>query len=343
MKYFLLFFTVLCSMFLISCQTDEQLKLDLLLKGNEYLEGGDFKRAIKSYTGAIQLDQEFVDAYNNRGVAYFESGSASEALADYNKAIELKPEYIEAIFNRSNALVELGRFEKAHEDLDKVGLAFPDTSTVYFAKGLVYSKSGHYKLSLDEFMSASEIDPNNIEIPINLATAYYYLNDFENAESYLKNAIKLDSEHPNIFNLKSLIALKRQDYMEALDWINEALNKAPNDPYLINNRGFVYIQLDSLEKAETDINESLRIDPLNGWAYRNRGILMAEREQYEDAVRLLKRAFEDDQTIEDIKEYLVQALVLNDQLDEACDYVQNIQESPNFNFTKLRKQCSEAL
>ena len=47
--------------------------------------------ALKDYDKAIELQPDFYDAYNNRGVVKSDLGDYADAISDYDKVIELSP------------------------------------------------------------------------------------------------------------------------------------------------------------------------------------------------------------------------------------------------------------
>jgi tetratricopeptide (TPR) repeat protein len=73
---------------------------ELLRRGNGHFDKGEFEAAVADYTKAIEIEPDYSDAYNNRGLTYSDRGDKDRAIADYTKAIELKPDYAEAYYNR---------------------------------------------------------------------------------------------------------------------------------------------------------------------------------------------------------------------------------------------------
>ena len=57
----------------------------------------EFEKAVHYFTQAINIDQEYFDAYFNRGYAQELLGNYNEARWDYQKALELKTNYPKAI------------------------------------------------------------------------------------------------------------------------------------------------------------------------------------------------------------------------------------------------------
>ena len=56
----------------------------------------DYRSALADYNKAIHLKQNYIEAYNNRGVVKEKLGECESACEDYDTVIRLKPDYAEA-------------------------------------------------------------------------------------------------------------------------------------------------------------------------------------------------------------------------------------------------------
>ena len=56
--------------------------------------------AIADYNKAIDMNPDFADAYDNRGLTFYKQGSFTQAIVDFNKAIEINPNDSEEYNNR---------------------------------------------------------------------------------------------------------------------------------------------------------------------------------------------------------------------------------------------------
>jgi tetratricopeptide (TPR) repeat protein len=72
---------------------------------------------IRLYTEAIELNEGYAEAYDNRGEAYLVKGDFSQALRDLHKAVELKPEL-------ANAYNGLGNIYHLERDFDRAILYY---------------------------------------------------------------------------------------------------------------------------------------------------------------------------------------------------------------------------
>ena len=79
-----------------------------------------FEDAIRAYDRAIALDPTYRDAYTNRGVAQADRGDLEAAVTDFTRAIELDPDFWFAYAQRGLALWSLGRRQEAESDYARV-------------------------------------------------------------------------------------------------------------------------------------------------------------------------------------------------------------------------------
>ena len=62
---------------------------------------------------AVEIDPEYVEAWNNLGNTLAELGRGARAVVAYERALELEPSYADAHFNLAATLEGLNRFEEA--------------------------------------------------------------------------------------------------------------------------------------------------------------------------------------------------------------------------------------
>lgn len=107
----------------------------------------------------IELNPNYVKAYNNRGTTYYNLGLYNKAIRDFNKSIELNPcEY--SYFYRGNSYYHLQQYEKAIQDYSEVIKLNPKFALAYFNRAVTYHKIGEYKKAVDDLNKAKELDQN---------------------------------------------------------------------------------------------------------------------------------------------------------------------------------------
>ena len=90
--------------------------LSYINRGYEYVQKGDFERALADYSRAIELDAARWDARQGRAWVYLKMGKAAEGLADADASLKLKPNEAQALDTRGHILEALGRRAEAIAD-----------------------------------------------------------------------------------------------------------------------------------------------------------------------------------------------------------------------------------
>lgn len=86
----------------------ERAKLDDKIEKN-------YRKAIREYRSAVELDGKHYRAYSDLGYALRKVGEYQEALTAYDAALGMVPTYAEAIEYRAEAYLGLGRLDEAKE------------------------------------------------------------------------------------------------------------------------------------------------------------------------------------------------------------------------------------
>ncbi|HLF29185.1 MAG TPA: tetratricopeptide repeat protein [Anaerolineae bacterium] len=79
-----------------------------------------YERAVDSFTRAIEIDPQFVEAYFQRGVLYWrEIQNYHRAIRDLTRVLELDSDRTLALFNRALAYQSRGDFDQAVADFER--------------------------------------------------------------------------------------------------------------------------------------------------------------------------------------------------------------------------------
>ena len=121
-------------------------------EGLACLNANEMLQAIEKFTAAIELDENFADAYGARGMIYGGLGKVNEAVEDFNRAIELNPNDARSYYNRGMTYaVKAKIFPKAVDDLNKAAELAPEHLPIYLQRGFAYMRMEKYELALADF------------------------------------------------------------------------------------------------------------------------------------------------------------------------------------------------
>jgi tetratricopeptide (TPR) repeat protein len=66
---------------------------EIILKGNECFDRGDYSITLDFYDEAIKIDANYADTWNNKGNALYALRKYNEAMGSYERAIKIDPNY----------------------------------------------------------------------------------------------------------------------------------------------------------------------------------------------------------------------------------------------------------
>lgn len=125
-----------------------------------------------------------------------------------------------------------------------------------------------------------------------LGSAYYYMQQYEEAKNVYDKILNLNPNDPDTLNNRGAIYSKLGRYDEALADYNRSLELRPDDPNTIYNRGLAYYKLERYDEALADYNRSLELRPAHPPVLNNRGVLYTQLERYDDALADYNRSLE---------------------------------------------------
>jgi tetratricopeptide (TPR) repeat protein len=116
------------------------------------------RKAIPAYTKAIQLNPQFLKAYEQRASAYLTLKQSNLAIKDYDKVLELDPENATAYADRGLAKLEGGRLLAATVDLGDAIRRKKDVLDrwLYVYRADAYMQLGDYRNAIADYSKAIE-------------------------------------------------------------------------------------------------------------------------------------------------------------------------------------------
>ena len=114
-----------------------------------FLENVD--SAIFFITQAIEIDEEYIYAYQNRAELYSQKGMYVEAIADLDKVIIAEPNVPAHLYNRALFKRNLEKFSEALKDYSAFIDMVPDVMSAYRNRGAIYGKLDMHEEALADY------------------------------------------------------------------------------------------------------------------------------------------------------------------------------------------------
>lgn len=244
------------------------------LLGDIYRSLGQFEDAITEYKMAIWLDSLNIPAYRHLCSAYEEQGDYDSAVEIYEKLIKIMPNMPDVHSNLANILYVKGDIDGAISHFQTAVTLNPKkqwTSIVNQTLGFVYQESKQdLDAAISSYQSAYLQTPNDIDIYVNLGSAFYDKEDIENALQIYRNALDLDPQNAKIHCNLGFLYWGKGDLDEALKEYELAIEYDDKYDIAYNNMGVIY--LDDLGRVKPAIDlftKSIECNPNYALAHFN--------------------------------------------------------------------------
>lgn len=188
-----------------------------------YYKQGELGRAVEVYNAILALKPGEKDAYYLRGVIYAQQGNLDSAKEDFNRAISLDPSDYDRMIDIYGLLAAEGYKEAGQEYLQSAMDAGTKNMTNY-EKGRIC----------------------------------YYLEDYENARTYLEKARDDGGYEAVLFLGKTYETLGDNNY--AVSVYNTYLDNAGPNPQVLNQLGLCRIQTGDYDGALNAFQRALNIE-----------------------------------------------------------------------------------
>ncbi len=171
-------------------------------------------------------------------------------------------------------------------------IAYPFSSTAWFAQGQRNFNLGNYGEAIESLSSAIKIDPHYARAYGQRGISYGEIGDLESAIEDLSRTIDINPDYAWAYVERGIVYRLDGNTESALDDFTSAIEAAPNyaAPYL--QRGITNRVLDKFDLAIEDLSKAIEINPDYAQAYSERGIVHRIIGNRDNAIEDLSQAIE---------------------------------------------------
>ena len=175
----------------LSYKTSEQWFQD----ANSHFQKGEYELAIANYNKAIELNSNFADAYNNRGLAKAGRGEHRKAIKDYDEAISFNSRHASAFNSRGVSKACLKQYDEAIKDFNAAIKIDPMYMGAYYNRGLALNRPDQDgTAAIEDFGKVLDIRPNDAAAYYGRGLAWKSLGQLVEARKNLERAQTLAQE-----------------------------------------------------------------------------------------------------------------------------------------------------
>lgn len=208
-------------------QSGQKPKIIFML-GNLRLRQGNFDKAISYYK---MLDQrKMPEVHFNMGIAYFYKNNFK--LAEHHLRLTMKydPRFPKINESLGELLIKRKAYAEAITYLKRGRQSDPYSCVNHFLLGVAYAHLFDWQNAYDSFVTAIEMDPNEVSAWQMCGRALLRLGRPEEAEQYLRKAYDLNPHLPDALVDLGHLHLQRGETDTAARFFDQALEVDPGNP-----------------------------------------------------------------------------------------------------------------
>lgn len=244
---------------------------ELLLKMNKPSEAKD------AYLRALELDHTNADLWYNLAIVNIEMKDPSEALRNFNRALDLNPRHKLALFNSALLMQESGE-AKLRPEANRRFLTYikeePDDANGYFNLGMLAMDANENEEAEHWMREAIRLQPGFRSALFNLALLYSQSQRELDALPVLEELLRYHPEHVKGLILKGDILMNhRKDTRGAKTCFERILSMDPSNVQAKHNLCVVYFEERELQRAEHCLVNTLAMAPHEEYIRRHLAIV----------------------------------------------------------------------
>lgn len=242
--------------------------------GDIYSILGKYEDAICEYKLAIWLDSLNIIAYRSLCRVYEELGDYDSAADIYKKLIVIQPYLAEYHSNLANIFYLKGDINSAIAEYQNAITINPKvswTSIVAQTLGYVFQENvKNLDAAIGAYQTAFVLTPRDIDIYINLGSAFYEKGEYNNALAVYRQAIELEPHNAKIYCNLGYLYWGKGKIDEAIKTYETAIKYDPEYDIAYNNLGVIYLDdLGRVQKAIELFEQAIKHNPNYALAHYN--------------------------------------------------------------------------
>jgi tetratricopeptide (TPR) repeat protein len=150
-------------------------------------------------------------------------------------------------------------------------------ATFYRERGIASYRSGDLAQAIAELDEAIRLDPDNAQDYNIRANAWDEMGVFDRALADYDEAIRINPNNPAVFHDRGIMWQHEGELDKALVDLDRAIRFSFADAIIYCNRGLVWYKKGGHDRALADFNHAIKLDPDSAAACINRGIISHRR------------------------------------------------------------------
>lgn len=171
-----------------------------------------------------------------------ELGRYREALVELNSHLGSYPDDYYALCQAASCHYEVGEYQTAYDATKKAVSGAPEEEWAYRLQSLIFAASGDKRRALEAAEQCIKCSPDSVFALHALANAQIGTWRLDEAEKTADRIRELAPGEAATYDAAGFVALNKEDYQKAEEYYLEALKLDPESVSSLNNLGVVYLE-----------------------------------------------------------------------------------------------------
>ena len=280
-----------------------------------YFKINDIAKADSYLTKAVETDQSNAESQQYLGIIRFQQFRYKESETAFRQAIKLyesSPDVAKLSDNLADAHFYLGeiaakqsRPDDAFPEYQNAIKLNPKYAEAWFGIGVINYSRGNYAEAVNAYKEVTRLKNDNWEGYANLGDAYRKLGKYGEAEGVYRIATQFIKDDAELYSSYGFVLGAQNKWSGAITALNSAIAQSPN-VLDYTNLGWAYYnsaQVDLKANRKDDavtklklgrdaLQKAVALKPEFAPPYLNLGITLTDLGEYQESVKILKRATE---------------------------------------------------
>lgn len=294
-------------------------------------------KAIELLDQAIELKEDYADAYLERGKRKVAIENVDEirvnyrdALEDFNAFISMRPKNAVAYEARGYANYKLGENDQALKDFNQAIRLDAKFAEAYIGRAWLKRIQDDYEGAQKDLEKAVQVKPDNADAHFELGHFLYGVDEYEKAILSFDKVLKMEPNNFRAIGLRAACKMFVGRFADAVTDYNleQALDSAEFFSYF--DRGKCYQALGKHREAVADFTALLKKVPTSSDVYLRRGVSRQVLGQKEAAEADFKSVFENTVLVKNARATIGCLLIEFGLVKEGLEWLDNLlAESPD--------------
>ena len=305
---------------------------DLLVKANKH------EAAEKEFQEVLKTDPANREVRTALGLLYYDMRRFDAAAVQFLSLLETAPNDDKLHYLLANALEQKGDLPAARVEYQKISTVFELYANAQIHTAMIFKKEGRLDDAILVLTQAIQKKNDQAILYLYLSSLYEEQKNFAVAEKTVLEGIGRFPRNADLHYVRGSILEKMNRFEESIKSMETVLDIDPQNADALNFIGYSYADRGiHLDRAEQMIIQALKIKPDNGYILDSLGWVHFKKNQYDSALKHLKRARELLPDDANIMEHLGDVYLKIGQDKEALDYYRNAVKIDSDNSTLKKK------